>query len=131
MHLSKAAESMDEPLGCKIRRGADGQHARTLPLRQAFGSHSDAVKRVANNCQIIAPGIGNDEPLSLAIEELDAKLRLQRLHLMAHGALRDAQLLGRPRKADVPRGGLKSLERVQLRQASRHGFQVMRKTQGE
>ena len=36
-----------------------------------------------------------------------------------------------PRKADVPRGGLKSLERVQLRQASRHGFQVMRKTQGE
>src|SRR5215468_2947721 len=94
MYFCKAAEPMDEPLGSKIRRCAHGQHARTLPLYQALGSHGDTVKRLAHNRQIIAPGIGDDQPLSLAIEELDAKLRLQRLHLMAHGALRDAQLLG-------------------------------------
>src|SRR5215471_16848676 len=131
MHLSKAAESMDEPLGCKIRRGADGQHARTLPLHQAFGSHSDAVKRVANNCQVIAPGIGNDQPLPLAIEELDAEFRLQRLHLMAHGALRDAQLLSGACEADMSGGGFESLERVELWQAPRHGSGFMRKTQRE
>src|SRR5215831_2470070 len=127
MYFCKAAEPMDEPLGSKIRRCAHGQHARTLPLHEALRSHGDTVKRLAHNRQIIAPGIGDDQPLSLAIEELDAELRLQRLHLMAHGALRDAQLLGRPRKADVPGSGLKSLERVQLWQASRHGFLVHEK----
>src|SRR5215469_5761564 len=131
MHFCESTEPMDEPLGSKIRRCANGQHARTLPLHQALGSHGNAVKRVAHNCQIIAPCIGNDEPLPLTIEELDAKLRLQRLHLMAHGALSDAQLLGSAGEADVSGSGLKSLERVQLWQASRHGFQVMRKTQGE
>ena len=34
------------------------------------------------------------EPLALAIEEFEAQLRFKRLHLVAHGALRDAQLLG-------------------------------------
>src|SRR5215469_16870717 len=131
MYFCKAAEPMDEPLGSKIRRCAHGQHARTLPLYQALGFHGDTVKRLAHNRQIIAPGIGNDEPLPLAIEELDAKLRLQRLHLMAHGALSDAQLLGSAGEADVSGSGLKSLERVKLWQASRHGFQMMRKTQGE
>src|SRR5580704_4834500 len=101
MCLCEAAEPMDEPLGGKIRRGAHGQHAGTLPLHQALGSHGDAVKRLAHNCQIIAPGIGNDQPLPLAIKELDAELRLQRLYLMADGALRDAQLFGRPCEADV------------------------------
>src|SRR5215470_13736184 len=101
MYLCKAAESMNKPLGGKIGRGADGQHARTLPLHQAFGSHSDAVKRVANNCQVIAPGIGNNEPLPLAIEEFDPELRFQRLHLMAHGALRDAQFLSGACEADM------------------------------
>src|SRR5262249_26908960 len=109
MYSGKAAEPMDEPLGSKIRRCAHGQHARTLPLQQALGSHGNAVKRLAHNRQIIAPGIGNDEPLPLAIEELDAKLRLQRLHLMAHGTLCDAQLLGGAGEADVSGCGLKSL----------------------
>src|SRR5215469_9282203 len=131
MYFCKAAEPMDEPLGSKIRRCAHGQHARTLPLHQALGSHGDTVKCVAHNRQIIAPGIGDDEPLPLPIEELDAKLRLQRLHLMAHGTLCDAQLLGGACEASMSGSGLESLERVELWQAPRHGFQVMRKTQRE
>src|SRR5438067_12689462 len=101
MYFCEAAEPMDKPLGSKIRRCAHGQHARTLPLQQALGSHGDAVKRVAHYCQIIAPGIGNDEPLPLATEELDGKFRTQPLHLMAHGTLCDAQLLGGAGEADV------------------------------
>src|SRR5215472_8222178 len=100
MYFCKATEPMDEPLGSKIRRCAHGQHARILPLHQALGSHGDAVERLAHNSQIIAPGIGNDEPLPLATEELDAELRLQRFYLMAHGTLCDAQLLGGAGKAD-------------------------------
>src|SRR5215471_13052732 len=121
MYFCKAAEPMDEPLGGKIWRCAYCQHARTLPLHQALGSHGDTVKCVAHNRQIIAPGIGDDEPLPLPIEQLDAELRLQRLHLMAHGALCDGQLLGGAGEAGVSGSGLKSLERVQLWQASWHG----------
>src|SRR6516164_7439280 len=114
MCLCEAAEPMDKPLGGKIRRCADGQNARTLPLHETLGSHGDAVKRVAHNRQIIAPGIGDDQPLHLAIEELNADLRFKRLYLMAHGALRDAQLLGGACKTNVPGSGLESLERVEL-----------------
>src|SRR5215469_4980798 len=129
MCFCESAEPMNEPFGGKVWRCAHGQHARALPLREALRSHGDAVKCVAHNYQIIASGIGDDQPLLLAIEELDAELRLQRLHLMTDGALRDAQLLGGACEADVPGGGLKCLKRVQLWQPSWHEFNVMRKAQ--
>ena len=56
----------------------------------------------------------------LALIAVEAKLRLERFHLMTDGTLCDAQLFGRARKALVPGGGLKCLERVQGRQLARH-----------
>ena len=78
--------------------------------------------------EIVATGFGDDQPLALAIEELDAELRFQRLDLMAHGSLRDAQLFGGSREALMPRRGLEGLERVQRRKAAKHVATFMRKT---
>jgi len=130
MSLGEPAQPMDQPLGGEIRRGAYRQHPGTLALREALGRHGDAIKCVAHGGQIIAAGFGDDEPLPLAIEQLDAELRLQRLYLMAHRALRDAKLRGGVREADVPGSGLEGLKRIELGQAARH-CPIMRKTQTE
>src|SRR5262249_12508078 len=60
---------------------------------------------------------------------LQPELGLERFDLMADGALGDAQFLGRAREALVPGGGFEGLERVERRQAARHGAtKIMRKT---
>ena len=88
----------------------------------------DPVQRIADHGQIVAAGFGHDQPLALAIEKLDAERGLQRFDLMAHGALRDIELFGRPRKAFAPRRGLEGLQGIQRWQAARHGSIFMRKT---
>jgi len=70
--------------------------------------------RRAHDGQIIAAGISDDQPLSIAVEELDAELRFQRLHPMAYRALGDAKLLGGARETDVPGSGFEGLERIGL-----------------
>ena len=62
------------------------------------------------------------------LNSLIAKLRLQRLDLVADRALRDAKLLGRARKALVPRRGFEGLQGIQRRQARAHRIDFMRKT---
>src|SRR6516162_4380485 len=74
MSLGKVAEPVDQPLSGKIGRRAHSQHARTLPLHETLSLHGDPIKGVAHDGQIIAAGIGDDQPLSLAVEELDAEL---------------------------------------------------------
>src|SRR5205823_13042105 len=93
----------------------------TLPLHQSLGSHRDAIERVAHDGEIIAAGVGDDQALPLAGEELDAEFGFQRLDLMAHRALSDAKLLGSAGEADMAGGGLEGFECVQLWQAPRHG----------
>ena len=51
-------------------------------------------------------GIGDHQTPTLALEELETKLGLQRLDLMAHGTLSDAQLLRSARKALVACRGI-------------------------
>jgi hypothetical protein len=51
----------------------------------------------------------NDETLALAIEELEAEFRLERLYLVAHSPLSDEQLLGSAREALVSRRGPRKL----------------------
>ena len=118
--LGKAAQAVDEPFGRKVRRRADGEDARALPLEQTLGADRDAVESVAQHGEVLAARLRDDEALALAIEELDAQLELQGLHLVAHRALRHAQLLGRAREALVAGRGLESLERIEGRKAAEH-----------
>ena len=90
MLLGKSAEAIDQPFGGKVRRRADGEDAGALALQQALGADRNAIEGVAQDSEIFAPSLGDDEALALAIEELDPELQFQRLDLVAHGTLRDA-----------------------------------------
>ena len=127
--LGEAAQAMDEPLRREVRRRADGEHAAALALQQALRPGGDAVEGIAHDGEIGAARLGDDEPLPLAIEKLQSELGLERLHLMADGALGDAELLGGAREALVARRRLESLECVERRQPARHRpTYIMRKT---
>ena len=73
MRLGKMAEPMHQPFGGKIGRGADRQHAGVLPLQQPLGADRDAVERVADDGEIVAAGLGDDQALTLAVEQLDGQ----------------------------------------------------------
>ena len=94
--------------------------AGALTLDQTLGADRDPVECIAQNDEIFATGLGDDEPLALAIEKLDPELCLQRFDLVAHRSLRDTQLLGRTREALMPGRGLEGLERIQRRKAAKH-----------
>ena len=66
------------------------------------------------------PDFAADQPLALAVEELQSQLCLKRFDLMADRALRDTQLFGGACEAFVPGRSLEGLERIQGRQAARH-----------
>jgi hypothetical protein len=119
--FGKSAEPIDQPFGGKIRRRADGQNPGVLALQNAFGAGRNTVECIADNVQIFAAGISNDQPLPFAIEKLDAKRGLQRLDLMANSSLGDAKLFSRSREAFASRRGLERLERIQWWQLAGHG----------
>ena len=112
---------MHEPLSGEVGRGAHGQRACVLPLQQALGATSDAIERIAHDGQVSASSFRDDEPLAFPVEQLEAELRFQRFHQMAHRALRDAQLFGRAREALVTRGSLEGLQSIQCGQTPWHG----------
>ena len=128
--LREAAEPVHQPLGREVGRRADREDAGGLPLQQPLGAERDAVEGVANDVEVVAAGLGDDQPLALAIEELEAELGLERLHLVADRALGDAELLRGAGEALVAGGGLEGPERVQRRQPARHrrSPEVMRKS---
>ena len=130
MLLGKAAQAVDEPLGGKVRRRADGKRAGGLALEQPLGADGNAIEGVAQDREVLAPGLGDDETLPLAIEELDPELRLQRLDLMAHRPLGDEQLLGRPGETFMAGGRLEGLQRIQRRQAAQHQIHLHEKNSG-
>jgi hypothetical protein len=81
MRFGKVAEPVDQPFGGEVGRGADRKHAGTLPLQEPLGAHRDPVQRIAHNGEVVAAGLGDDQPLALAVEKLDRKLGLQGLDL--------------------------------------------------
>ena len=131
MLLGKAAEPVDEPLGGEVGRRADGEHAALLPLQQPFGADGDPVQCIADDGEVIAASLGEDQPLPLAMEELEPECVLERFDLMADRALRDVQLFGRAREALAPGRGFEGLQAIQRWETTCHGPIVMRKSNQE
>ena len=129
VRLREPAEAVDEPLRGKVGRGAHRQHTRALALDQALRADGDTVEGIAQNGKIRATGLGDDQPLALAVEELEAQFHLQGLHLVAHGTLGDAKLLRGSREALVPCRGFERLQRVEGRKTAQHRRTIMRKPQ--
>ena len=111
---------MCSTVGARTAPRTPFQSSQVLALYEVLRSERDPVERVAYNGKIFATGLRDHRALTLAIEKLDADPCLQRLDLMAHGSLRDAQFFGRSRETLVPRRGLKGLEGVQRGQAAKH-----------
>src|SRR6516225_2448898 len=120
MLLGKAAQTVDQPLRGEIGRSADSQNAALLTLQEPLGADSDLVQGIADDRQIVASSFGEDQPLPFAMEQLEPQCIFERLHLMAHGALRDVQLHGGTRKAFTPGRSLEGFQAVQGWEATRH-----------
>jgi hypothetical protein len=66
---------------------------RTLSSwQQPLRPIGDAIEGVAHDREIGAASLGDQQPLVLAIEQLQSELDLERFHLMADRALGDAEL---------------------------------------
>jgi hypothetical protein len=128
MALGKPAKPVHQPFGGKIRRCADRQNTGALTLHQAFGAERDPIQCVAHHRKIFATGLGHDQPLALASEQLDAERRLQRLDLMTHRPMGDAQLRGGTREAFAACRSLEGLDSVERWQPARHRGAFVRKT---
>jgi hypothetical protein len=89
-------------------------------LKQVFCADGNSVEGIAQDREVLASHLGNDQALPFAVEELDTKLRLQGLDLVAHGTLGDKELLRSPCEALVAGRGLEGLERVQRWKAAKH-----------
>jgi hypothetical protein len=89
-----------------------------LALEEALGAERDAVEGVAQGGEVFAASLSDNEPLPLAIEELDPKLLLQSLDLVTYCALGDEQLFGRSRETLMAGGGLEGLQRIERWQAA-------------
>jgi hypothetical protein len=120
MRLGKPAQPVHEPLGCEIRRRAYRQYARVLAAQQSLRAVGNPVERIPYGGEIAATGLRDDKALTLAIEQLQPKLGLERLDLMTHGALGDAKLVCCSREALMACRGLEGLQGVQRRQPARH-----------
>ena len=72
----KPAKPVHQPFSRKIGGRAHREHAGVLAAQQSLGPVGDSVERVAHCCKIASTGLGNDEPLTLAIEEFSASSAL-------------------------------------------------------
>ncbi len=97
-----------------------------MTLQQPLGADGDPVERIANDGQVIAAGFGEDQPLPFAMEQLEPKYILERFHLMADGALRDIQFLGRAGEAFASGRRFECFQAVQRWKATRHRSSIMR-----
>src|SRR5215204_4497063 len=118
--LGEAAEPMNEPLRCEIRRDAHGERAAALPLQQPLGSLGDAVEGITYNDEIVTTCLGDHQSLALTIEKLQPEFGLECLDLMTDGTLSNEKLLGSAREAFMTCRSLKGLEGIQSRHPARH-----------
>ena len=81
---SKTSKPVYEPFRAEVRRGADSQNARRPVLKQTVRAHGNPIQRVADDSQVLLAGVGDDEALAIAREQLEAESRFQRFHLLAY-----------------------------------------------
>src|SRR5262249_6717634 len=111
MRLREMAQTVHEPLRREVGRRAHCQNTGILALEQPLSANGDAVECIAYDREIVAAGLGDDQALPFAVEQLDAETFFKSLDLLANRALRHTKLFSRTRKALVAGG---SLERFQI-----------------
>ncbi len=97
-------------------------------MYETLCTHRNPIQCIADHCKIFATSLGHHQSLALALEKLDAERSFQRLELLAHRSLRDAQLFSCSRDALASRRSVEGLEGIQRRQTTEHRAAFMRKT---
>lgn len=82
-------------------------------MLDALRAESYTVEGIADHLQIGEAGPCDAQLLTFAIEQPYAQFELERLHLMAHRALRHGKFVRRPGEALVARCRLEGFEGVQ------------------
>jgi hypothetical protein len=113
VRLDEAADARRHPA-----RGKRGQHRDDQPALAVAGANlargiEQGGERGPHLGRVAAARIGEPHTLAVAGEQRDAEVGFQRANLVAHGAVRDEQLVGGAGEALVPRRGLECLDRVQ------------------
>jgi hypothetical protein len=97
------------------------QQARPAALGLPGGGQGDPVEGGADLGGVGRPRLREGHAPVVALEQRQAEPRLQHLHVPAHRAVGDVQLVRRPGEAAVPGRRLEGLQGVERRQAAMHG----------
>jgi hypothetical protein len=73
MRFGKARQTMHQPIRREIRRSADRESASTSPLHRWLGAGGDAVERLPDHHEVLAPSLGDFQTLARAAEQLETK----------------------------------------------------------
>jgi hypothetical protein len=90
-------------------------------MRTQFSDASrDVVEAFTHGCGKLSPWLGQHHAAAASLEQGNAQLVLQRLHLVTDRAMGQVQLCRGPAEVELPGGDLESTQRVQGRQAWCH-----------
>jgi hypothetical protein len=121
MPAVEVGEARDQPMRREGGQHADGERA-LRPAAQLRDTTGDAVQRVAHRRGEFAPRLGQLHAAAAPMEQRDAELALQSLHLMADRTVGDVQFLAGAAEIAVASGGLEGAERLQGRQSRDHAM---------
>lgn len=102
-------------------------HQRGVGTAPAHGIDGDLLKPVERQRQVavvVRPNFRQDEPRPGPVEQGNSQKILKVANLPADPALRESEILGRPREIHVAGGGLEGMQGRQGRQVSSHRVPV-------
>ena len=115
-------QARDQPVHCKGGRDPNREH-RTRPHRR------NLIRKSLERAECIGQSrlertalIGELQSIGVTPEEREAKSLFEQPHLLAHGRLRDVQVLRRQRETSVARRGLERAQSVQKQRSPGHGL---------
>jgi len=120
MRGEKSAYLGQQPPGGEGRHDADSQLSRVRALAHLAHRVAQIRKYRAHATRKTLPFVGQPDPASGALDESNAKIRLERLDLMADCAVRQMKRFGGAGEALGTRGGLEGAQRLHRWKAIGH-----------
>ena len=127
----KAVEARQQPFAGEGRRDAHRQHAAPPDAADPRHRGGDALERRADAGKADLGRVGQRQHPIGAVEQGDAEIGLEHLHLVADRGRRDVELVARPDEAQVTRCHLEAAERIERRQPRARLPGVARSSFGE
>src|SRR5690349_18727474 len=122
MRLLEIGQSRQQPFCSERSQCRDRQHLIVVLAFETIGSEPQVVE-CRSNARKVFPRLSRQRQAAvLPDEQLDPKLLFEPPDLMADRRLRDVQLGGSQREAEVSGGGFEGAQAIKGGQASSHGL---------